>query len=85
VDDDEADAPANMGAAERVNLLTMARTGYDAVVNAIIRPPRAAYSEADLGPRQFNFRRRVFVRTDLTVRGSRGCTLQCSHWEPAPQ
>jgi hypothetical protein len=72
-----------MGQAERVNWLTLARMGYDSVVNAIIRPPRARYSEADLGPRQFDFRRRSFQRTDLTVQGSRGCTLQCSHWEPA--
>lgn len=60
----------------------MVRTGYDSVVNAIIRPPRAKYTDRDLGPTEFEFRGRVFTRTDLTVKNARGLTIRCSHWQP---
>jgi hypothetical protein len=60
----------------------MAKTGYQELVNAIIRPPRAQYREEHLGPPAFSFLGRRFTRTDFTLRTHRHTNLQCSHWEP---
>lgn len=60
----------------------MARAGYQELVNAIVRPPRANYREEHLGPPAFSFLGRRFTRTDFTLRTVRGMSLQCSHWEP---
>lgn len=60
------------------------KAGYDALVCAIIRPPRASYSQQDLGPTAFILRGRRFVRSDLSLTNQRGLSLQCSHWHPAP-
>ncbi|KAJ1455417.1 Alpha/Beta hydrolase protein, partial [Pelagophyceae sp. CCMP2097] len=58
------------------------RQGYDELVNAIIRPPRAEYDIEQLGPTRFVYMDRTFVRTDLVLVNQRGLALQCSHWEP---
>ena len=60
----------------------MAKTGYQELVNAIIRPPRANYREEHLGPPAFSFLGKRFTRTDFTLQTVRGLALQCSHWEP---
>lgn len=60
----------------------MAKTGYQELVNAIIRPPRAQYREEHLGPPAFSFLGKRFTRTDFTLMTKRGLSLQCSHWEP---
>jgi len=60
----------------------MARVGYQELVNAIIRPPRAEYKEEAMGPPAFTFCGRRFTRTDFTLLTKRGLSLQCSHWEP---
>jgi len=60
----------------------MARAGYQELVNAIIRPPRARYSKAALGPKRFRFHGKVFKRNDFELANARGMALQCSHWEP---
>lgn len=60
----------------------MAKMGYQELVNAIIRPPRANYREEHLGPPAFSFLGKRFTRTDFTLRTKRGLNLQCSHWEP---
>ncbi|KAL7505893.1 hypothetical protein ACHAXN_003307 [Cyclotella atomus] len=60
----------------------MAKTGYQELVNAIIRPPRAQYREEHLGPPAFSFLGKRFTRTDFTLQTQRGLSLQCSHWEP---
>lgn len=57
--------------------------GYDQLVNAIIRPPRAQYDERALGPGEFSFVGRAFQRTDFDLVNARGLTLKCSHWQPA--
>ena len=49
---------------------------------AIIRPHRATYSDAELGPVQFNLGGMTVVRTDLEIKGSRGHMIKCSHFEP---
>jgi len=60
----------------------MAKTGYQELVNAIIRPPRAKYREEHLGPPAFSFLGKRFTRTDFTLQTKGGLNLQCSHWEP---
>ncbi|KAL3827186.1 hypothetical protein ACHAXA_006741 [Cyclostephanos tholiformis] len=64
------------------SFVQMAKTGYQELVNAIIRPPRAKYSEEHLGPPAFSFLGKRFTRTDFTLQTKRGLNLQCSHWEP---
>ena len=58
------------------------RQGYDELVNAIIRPPRADYDPARLGPTEFEFCGRSYRREDLVLKNARGLALQCSHWAP---
>lgn len=60
----------------------MIKMGYGELVNAIIRPPRAEYLTAHLGPPTFEFCGRAFQRRDFEVVNERGQRLQCSHWEP---
>ena len=55
---------------------------FDDLVQAIIRPPRAQYNVAKLGPRRFNFCSKTFVRHDFILVNSRGLALRCSHWQP---
>eukprot|EP00941_MAST-03F_sp_MAST-3F-sp1_P004938 g4938.t1 len=60
----------------------MATVGYDSLVNAIIRPPRARYSIEDLGPVKFRIGNRDCQRRDFQLINDRGLQLECSHWEP---
>jgi hypothetical protein len=53
---DEEQTPENM------SYWQMARQGYQELVNAIIRPPRAEYAEEDLGPKQFKISTKGAVR-----------------------
>lgn len=59
----------------------MARKGYEQLVNAIVRPPRASYTDSHLGPAHFTFLGKRFQREDVTLMTERGYTLQCSHWK----
>ena len=61
----------------------MAKLGYQELVNAIIRPPRAEYEVEHLGPPAFEWHGARFRRTDLELVNERGMRLQCSWWEPA--
>jgi len=63
----------------------MASNGYAELVNAIIRPPRAEYDFADLGPTNFEWHGRPFQRVDLELVNPRDLTLQCSHWLPVEE
>ncbi|KAE8913115.1 hypothetical protein PF005_g19662 [Phytophthora fragariae] len=58
--------------------------GYTELVHLIIRPPRTDYDQEDLGPDEFSFAGRVFVREDFVVVNDRRQKLVCSHWRPAP-
>ncbi|OQR96784.1 hypothetical protein ACHHYP_13624 [Achlya hypogyna] len=60
------------------------RSGYDSIVNAIVRPPRHKYDEADLGPAQFHFDAMPCWRRDFAVRNDAGAVLQCSVWDTVP-
>lgn len=75
-DDDEKDQQ------RKLSYFQMARLGYQELVNAIIRPPRADYKVESLGPPAFTFCGKRFTRTDFALKTKRGLNLQCSHWEP---
>ncbi|CAM9743204.1 unnamed protein product [Chrysoparadoxa australica] len=70
------------GEGEEVGYWQMAKQGYQELVHAIIRPPRAQYSISDLGPTSFAFMGKKFKRTDFQLLNPRGNRLMCSHWEP---
>lgn len=67
---------------KKMGYVAMAKMGYQELVNAIIRPPRAEYKEETLGPPAFLFCGKRFTRTDFALKTKRGLNLQCSHWEP---
>lgn len=56
--------------------------GVSELANFIIRPPRATYHPADLGPKNFLAETTPAQRQDKTLLNSRGQTLQCSHYRP---
>ena len=56
------------------------REGYDELVKAIIRPPRAEYEIEELGPTRFDFAGVSFEREDLQLTNARGHALHCSMW-----
>jgi len=58
------------------------KMGYTELVNAVIRPPRAAYGPGELGPKAFQIGGRRFQRDDLRVPGGRDRMLVCSWWQP---
>lgn len=60
----------------------MAKVGYQELVNAFIRPPRAQYDMEHLGPDCFEWHERFFQRRDLELENPRGQKLACSHWMP---
>ena len=45
----DTDVPPDATETEKLSWFTMLRMGYEQVVGAIIRPPRAKYSTKDLG------------------------------------
>jgi hypothetical protein len=59
--------------------------GYAEAVNAIIRPPRADYTRAELGPAEFEIGGLRYRRTDFVRRNPRGMRVKCSWWEPVPE
>jgi len=73
----------------RVSYWQMARQGYQELVNAIIRPPRAHYELEHLGPPEFTFSGQHFARIDYDLLNERSMKICCSHWQPlerrAPQ
>jgi dienelactone hydrolase len=78
----EAPPPPGEENPPRMGFMKMVSSGYEELVNSIIRPPRAEYALRDLGERQLLLRSGLAVaRTDLELDGPRG-KLQCSHWEP---
>lgn len=56
---------------------------YDQIWQAIIRPPRAQYNIADMGPTEFMISSGLrVIRTDVTIENRRGSKMVCSHFEP---
>lgn len=67
----------------KVGWYAAAQEGYQQIIEAIIRPPRAAdYTERDLGPAKFAYRGRVFHRVDGAVTNTTGQKLVYSLWQP---
>lgn len=64
--------------------LHLIRQGYQNVVKAVIRPPRAQYTLKHLGPNKFEFAGRQIQRNDFTIYNSRWMKLHCSQWCPVP-
>ena len=67
---------------KELSYIQMAQLGYQELVNAIIRPPRAKYELDSLGPTNFSFFEKNFTRMDSTLMTRRGYNLVCSHWVP---
>jgi len=61
----------------------MAQKGYEQLVHAIIRPPRAKYQPTDrhLGDKSFTFLGTKFERQDIELLTERGLKIVCSHWK----
>lgn len=53
------------------------QAGYQELVNAIIRPPRARYEVEALGPVEFEFVGKAFKRLDFRLLNDRGHVLEC--------
>jgi pimeloyl-ACP methyl ester carboxylesterase len=68
------------------NLFRLIALNYEHAVRAIIRPPRASYAAADLGPPEFVLPggdpKVRYRRSDAELSNSAGAKLHCSHWEP---
>ena len=60
----------------------LAKDGYEQLVQAIIRPPRAEYEIAELGPEQFTYGGVEFIREDMQIQSPRGLRLDASLWRP---
>jgi len=60
----------------------MIKQSYQALVNAIIRPPRCNYEMSQLGPNTFNFCGKLFERKDFQLQNPRGLKFECSMWQP---
>ena len=48
----------------------------------ILRPHRDVYDSQDLGPKLFVHNSKLFRRSDIILKNSRGLMLQCSYFEP---
>lgn len=55
---------------------------YNLLWKLIIRPPRAQYDIASLGPPRFRIGNDIFVRKDLQLTNDRGLVIECSHFLP---
>ncbi|KAF1325174.1 Serine protease family s09x, partial [Globisporangium splendens] len=73
---------ATEDATNQLSYWYLIKHGYNELVNLIIRPPRAEYDDDDLGPQEFAFGGRDYVRKDFVVVNDRRQTLQCSQWLP---
>ena len=61
----------------------VARVAYGRLLKAFIRPPRADYDLAQLGPRTFVFRGHAYHRRDREATNERGRAVRYSVWRRA--
>jgi hypothetical protein len=61
---------------------SLIKNSYQALVNAIIRPPRSVYDLSRLGPKEFAFCGRIITRRDFQLTNPRNLQICCSLWEP---
>jgi hypothetical protein len=59
----------------------MELNSYSSLWKAVIRPPRAQYEVANLGPKEADVGVKV-ARTDFTVQNKLKQSIHCSHFEP---
>lgn len=71
--DGSAEKPIGLGARIAQNI-DMAKKGYEQLVHAIIRPPRAQYRMEQLGPKEFTFLGQRFQRDDVELLSSNSAT-----------
>ncbi|KAG5182015.1 Alpha/Beta hydrolase protein [Tribonema minus] len=70
--------------AQKQGAIKQLRTGYNALVMAIVRPPRCCYAERDLGPWALSVGGGLVLhRRDFPVVNRRGVALACSQWRPS--
>jgi len=69
----EIEAPIGLGQRISQNI-EMAKKGYESLVHAIIRPPRAQYQMEQLGPSDFTFLGRRYHRDDIELLSSNTMT-----------
>lgn len=74
--------PGSQSKRRRTGVWTSLKTGYEELVSAIIRPPRARYTLAELGAAEFDVHGRAFKREDVQVLNARGLLLEGSWWQP---
>lgn len=65
---------------EDASTLKKTRMAYERAVQAFVRPPRARYDVAQLGPRAFPFRGHAYRRQDATCANKRGEVVRYSVW-----
>lgn len=71
------------GANTDFSLHSVVTDTYSVLWKLIIRPPRARYNMADLGPQRFRIGSTVFERKDRQLTNDRGLRMECSHFCPA--
>jgi len=84
-EEEEEETPRTRSRNEKVvdvSQSSAARQAYEQVLRLIIRPPRAQYSMAALGPKRFTFLGRVVIRRDFSVMNRRGLRVHASSWTP---
>ena len=67
-DDDDDETKQQLGWGARISQnIGKAKKGYEQLVHAVIRPPRAKYRMSDLGPAEFTFLNQRFTREDVEL------------------
>ena len=63
---------------------TKIKLGYEILWKFIIRPPKDTYSLTYLGPQQFNYNSKTYIRRDFTLISHQGYKMKSSLIEPLP-
>jgi hypothetical protein len=78
----ELPSPDDSEKKKKKGMFQMMGDGYEQLINAIVRPPRAEYDLRDLGPTHFQISGCKFERVDLILKNERNMKLACSWWKP---
>ena len=63
---------------------TKVKLGYEILWKFIIRPPKDTYSLTYLGPQQFNYNSKTYIRRDFDLISHQGYKMKSSLIEPLP-
>nr|CCA24963.1 serine protease family S09X putative [Albugo laibachii Nc14] len=69
-------------ATEKRGVWEMIKSGYDELLNSVIRPMRAEYCVSDLGDPQLYIPTLRAKRVDFQLKNDANYTLECSWWRP---